>query len=95
MEVTWLLVENCANIDTPDRWIWTPLYYATYGSHPALVDFLLDNGASPSPHTPLGTTPCYLAASREDIENVKRLIDSNCDLKLTPRNKRTVSHFAA
>lgn len=71
MKVAWLLVESCANIDTPDRWIWTPIYYTTHGSHPALVDFLLENGASPNPHAPLGITTCYLAASPEDKENVK------------------------
>jgi hypothetical protein len=38
---------NPANVNYGDRWMQTPLFYATFKGHAKVVRFLLDNGAHP------------------------------------------------
>jgi ankyrin repeat protein len=44
-----MLLDNHAKVDVSDRSGYTPLLWAAYSGHEALVRLLLDRGANPNP----------------------------------------------
>lgn len=66
------LVFEGADVNLASRSGWTPLHYAAHQGNRALAQFLIENGAIPSPG-PEGKTPAELAAAEGHEELVEIL----------------------
>lgn len=80
-EVANLLIAAGAKIDAPDVKGWRPLHYASFSACPAIVELLLNKGASPHATTDDNNTPLSLgfrahrlAASEDDKIRVWELL---------------------
>lgn len=66
----------------------TPLHYAAEKGPPALVKFLIDNGAKVNEKDEYGQTPLHQATKEGHKEIVKILIDSGADVNIQGESNR-------
>lgn len=57
-----LLIDEGAEVNTPNAFGWTPLMEATRSGSPGIVRLLLENGADPAWAAPTGDTALHVAA---------------------------------
>ncbi len=64
-----------------DRSGWTPLHYAAAGPNPAVVRWLVEQGAALEAQSPNGTTPLMMAAGYGAIDAADLLLKLGADAK--------------
>jgi ankyrin repeat protein len=72
--------------DSDDRY--TPLHYAVTGGNLAIVDTFLAAGADPNALTKFGRAPLNVAASYNNFDAAKLLLDRGASIRLKPGRKR-------
>ena len=85
------LLERGAQVNKPG---WTPLHYAATGPNPAVVQLLLDKGASIDAESPNRTTPLMMAARYGSEAGVDILLAKGADPKRTNDLGLSAADFA-
>jgi len=78
-----------ANVNTKDKWGWTPLSRAARSGHKEAVELLIDNGADVNAMRSGGGTPLSYAASWGHEEIVELLIAKGADVNAKDDDGRT------
>lgn len=69
---------QCSAAD-PDNDDWSPLHYAAYQGHVAVIESLVSGNANVNRGNLKGFTPLFYAAQQSHVEAVKLLLDSGAD----------------
>ena len=94
LSVAKCLVENGADIHFEASGALTPLHSAAFHNNLVMIEFFLKEGVNSNARDLAGQTACHYAAWSGSVESVKRLLDAQCDLKLTNDTGQTVLHYA-
>lgn len=73
---------------------WSPLTYAAYNGHTAIVDYLLKRGAEINATTENGSSALFFAARFGHIEVIKLLLKNKADPSLANENGDTAIDWA-
>ena len=95
VEVVKILLSNGAQIDVKDRYGYTPLMNAVEMENRAIVELLIEKGASRLATTVDQKTLLHLAAGVGDPVLVKRFISEGLTVDVQDRNGWTPLHEAA
>ena len=94
-------VKAGVNINDVDKWGWTALTWAVYYNHPAVVKWLLENGADPNFKTVKaygdfnpGTTAVILTGYYGYEEVLKELLKYRADTSVTDSHGKTALDYA-
>lgn len=94
-------VKAGVNVNDIDKWGWTALTWAVYYNHPAIVKWLLENGADPDFRTVRaygdfhpGTTVTILAGYYGYEEILKELLEHHADITVTDVHGKTALDYA-
>ncbi len=79
-ELITFLITAGADVNTADKYGYTPLYRAAVGGHTECVKLLIAAGADVNKATNFGSTPLYWAARNGHPECVKLLISAGADV---------------
>ncbi|KAF2100719.1 ankyrin [Rhizodiscina lignyota] len=83
------LLENGAEVDTRDVWMWTPLHFAVSRGHLEMVKLLLDNNSNPNRKTLLGGTALMHAAECGKHDVFRTLVAYGADVNAQNVKKAT------
>jgi ankyrin repeat protein len=72
----------------------TPLGFAAYGGHTAVVEFLLSQGAEVNVQNRYGDTPLHDAASTGRLDVVRLLLAKNADVSIKDKRGKTALDYA-
>ena len=95
VQISRILLDYGATVDSTDDWHYTPLHSATENGLTAIINLLLNPGANPNSQDHNLNTPCILAASRGDLRSLRALVGRGSDLRLRNLNGSTALHHAA
>ncbi|KAH0539793.1 serine/threonine-protein phosphatase 6 regulatory ankyrin repeat subunit B-like [Cotesia glomerata] len=88
------LLQHGANVNTVDKGLKTPLYYATTYSHGMIFKMLLANNANPNCISEEGQTPLVMAAKNNDDFSINHLLKYGADIDLrSGLSGKTVLHY--
>jgi len=93
LEIVKYLVEAGADVNIQDRWGGTPLDDAISQGHDLIAKYLKESGALHGENSNFGLDLIH-AASRGDVETVKRLVESGISVQSCDYDKRTPLHVA-
>ncbi|KAI1015459.1 hypothetical protein LB504_010921 [Fusarium proliferatum] len=79
-DVVEILLENGANIDLSDCWLFTPLSRVCVSGHTTIAEILLQNHAQVDPKNHQERTPLSHAAEHGNTAIVQLLLDHNADV---------------
>jgi ankyrin repeat protein len=78
---SWIyLISKGANIETQDKFGWTPLYSASRYVHLSVVKLLISKGANIETPNKYGQTPLYCASQKGHLSVAKCLIDNGANI---------------
>lgn len=72
----------------------TPLHWAVNKKNTAMVNFLLEKGASPDVRSDKGNTPLHTAVYEEDLDMVKSLLEKGASPNMQNSKGNTPLHWA-
>ena len=93
-EVRKLLSIGLVDVDSADRYGWTPLLKAAVNGHKYVVELLLNGGSDPNKANEMGT-PLHLAVEHDHSDVVQVLLDGGADPNKKNKWGRTPLHEAA
>ena len=83
------LIEEGVDVESRNRYGWTPLMYAAESGHVDIVRLLLDHGANIHSKNDCGNTALHRAAFNGHDEVVKLLIERGANLHVRNQNNRS------
>ena len=90
-----LLITAGADVNTANKWGYTPLFWAAHNGHTECVKLLIDAVADVNMADRWGKTPLYVAALNGCTECVKLLIDAKADVNMADEDGKTPLYRAA
>ena len=89
------LVESGMDVDTKDKFGWTPTYWALSAGQKELFEYLLNKGADVNAKTDAGCTLLHQASTAGFVEIVKSLIAKGVEVDAKPDSGNTPLKIAA
>jgi ankyrin repeat protein len=93
-DLTQLLINNNADVNSKDIDGFTPLHYACKQSNIELTQLLINNNADVNSKDIHGSTPLQYACKQNNIELTQLLINNNADVNLKDIDGSTPLHYA-
>ena len=95
------LIDRGYDVNTYDKWGWTPLLWACHYSRYDIVHILLEKGANPNlssrsdyGYIPEGSSPLMLAVYHGEVMSVKDLLSFSADKTIRNSQGKTVIDYA-
>jgi ankyrin repeat protein len=73
----------------------TPLHYAAFYGHVALLEWLVGQGADVHAKSKTGHTPLHVAAKEGQVASIEWLVGQGADVRAQTKNGSTPLHFSA